>query len=97
MNIPVTIVTGTQFDADYGDSAILTIVFTTQAEITYKAGTTLYFYAVIAEGATSQTVCFEMTGGDNPLPVGSTSYTIENTLDFTGAATATGKVYYTAP
>lgn len=96
MDIPVSIVSGTPFNTDYGEAGILTVVFTTQGIITYKTGTTLYFYAVITEGATSQTVCFEVTGGDNPLPAGASSFTIANTSDFTDAATATGAVYYTA-
>lgn len=96
MNIPVSIVSGTPFDTDYGEAGILTVVFTTQGDITYKTGTTLYFDAVITEGATSQTVCFEVTGGANPLPAGASSFTIANTSDFTVAATATGAVYYTA-
>lgn len=96
MDIPVSIVTGTSFDTNYGETGILKVEFTTQGEITYKTGTTLYFYAVITEGATSQTVCFEVVGGDNPLPAGSSSFIIENTSDFTSAATASGAVYYTA-
>lgn len=96
MDIPVTIVSGTPFDADSGESGILEVVFTTQDEITYKAGTDLYFYAVITEGSASQTVCFKASGGSNPLPEGDTSFTIPNTSEFTAAATAAGSVYYTA-
>ncbi len=96
MEIPVTIATGTAFDVDYGETAILTVSFTTESQIVYKEDTTLYFYADITEDLISQTVCFELTGGANPLPTGTTSYTIPNTSDFTDAATATGKVYYTA-
>lgn len=96
MDIPVTIANGTAFDADYGESAILMISFTTQNPIAYETGTALYFFAVITEDLISQTVCFELSGGADPLPAGTTTYTIENTSDFTDAATATGKVYYTA-
>lgn len=96
MDIPVTIAAGTAFDADYGESAILTVSFTTESQIVYKEDTTLYFYAVITEDLVSQTVCFEVSGGANPLPVGTTSYTIPNTSDFTDAAIASGKVYYSA-
>lgn len=96
MDIPVSIVSGTPFNTDLGEAGILNVEFTTQGEITYKAGSTLYFYAVITEGATSQTVCFPLTGGDNPLPAGSSMFTIENTSEFTVAATASGAVYYTA-
>jgi hypothetical protein len=96
MDIPVSITNGTAFDTDYGETAILNIAFTTANPITYEASTTLYFYAVITEGATSQTVCFELTGGANPFPASTTPYTIPNTSDFTAAATATGKVYYSA-
>ncbi|ODU55737.1 MAG: hypothetical protein ABT01_05540 [Clostridium sp. SCN 57-10] len=96
MDIPVTIASGTAFDADLGETGVMTIVFTTQANITYKTGTALYFHAVITEGANSQTVCFELTGGANPYVAGEKSFTIANTKDFTDAATATGKVYYTA-
>ena len=96
MEIPVTIATGTAFSTDYGETAILTVSFTTQAQITYKADTTLYFYADITEDLISQTVCFELSGGANPFPASTTSYTIPNTSNFTEDATATGKVYYTA-
>ena len=96
MDVPVTITNGTAFDTDYGETAILIITFTTANAITYETGTTLYFYAVITEDLISQTVCFELTGGANPLPAGATAYTIANTSDFTDAATATGKVYYSA-
>lgn len=96
MEILVSIANGTAFDTDFGETAILTVSFTTANPITYATGTTLYFFAVITEGLVSQTVCFELSGGANPLPAGTTSYTIANTLDFTVAATATGKVYYTA-
>lgn len=96
MDIPVSIVNATPFNTDLGEAGILRVVFTTQGEITYKTGTTLYFYAVITEDSTSQTVCFEVVGGDNPFPAGATSFTIENASDFTSAATVTGAVYYTA-
>jgi hypothetical protein len=96
MDIPVTITNGTPFDSDLGEEGILTVVFTTETEITYKANTTLYFYAEITEDALEQTVCFPLDGADNPLPIGSTSFTIENTTGFTSAASATGRVYYTA-
>ena len=96
MDIPVTIATGTEFDPDYGDTAILMVSFTTQSSITYKTGTILYFYAVITEDLTSQTVCFELSGGANPLLAGTKTFTIPNASEFTDAATATGKVYYTA-
>lgn len=96
MDIPVTIVSGTPFDTDYGESGILEVAFTTQGEIVYKAGTDLYFYAVITEGSASQTVCFKVSGGSNPLPAGDTSFTIPNTSEFTVAAAAAGAVYYTA-
>lgn len=96
MDIPVTITNGTAFDTDYGETAILFVQFTTANPITYETGTTLHFYAVITEGATSQTVCFELSGGANPFPASTKSYTIPNTEDFTASATATGKVYYTA-
>jgi hypothetical protein len=96
MTIPVSITNGTAFDADLGESAILDIAFTTANPITYETGTALYFLAVITEDATSQTVCFELTGAANPLPAGTQTYTIPNAMDFTGDADATGKVYYTA-
>jgi hypothetical protein len=95
MDIPVTIASGTPFDSNLGEESILTIVFTTQEAITYKEGTTLYFYAEITEDLLEQTVCFPLSGGANPLPIGSTSFTIENTEGFTDEAEATGKIYYT--
>jgi len=96
MTIPVTITAGTPFDENLGDSALLTISFITDDDITYKTGTPLYFYAVISEGTISETVCFKLSGGDNPLLEGTTSFVIENSMDFTDSATATGKIYYTA-
>jgi hypothetical protein len=96
MDVTVSITNGTAFDTDYGETAILIVSFVTANSITYEASTTLYFYAVITEGATSQTVCFELTGGANPFPASTTAYTIPNTESFTASATATGKVYYTA-
>jgi hypothetical protein len=96
MDVTVSITNGTAFDTDFGETAILIVSFETANPITYKASTILYFFAVITEGATSQTVCFELSGGANPLPASTTSYTIPNTEAFTVAATATGKVYYTA-
>lgn len=96
MDVPVTIQQGTALDTDYGDSAILTVNFTTSADIMYKANTTLYFYAVLTEGTTSQTICFETTGSTGTLAAGSTPFTIGNVSNFTAAATAAGKIYYTA-
>jgi enolase len=96
MDVSVTIQNGTAFDTDLGDTAILTVSFTTANAITYEASTPLYFYAEITENLISQTVCFEMDGGANPLPAGTNAYTIENSSAFTASATATGKVYYTA-
>jgi hypothetical protein len=96
MEVPVTITTGTAFDINYGDTAILTVAFETAAAITYKASSTLYFYAVITEDTTTETVCFELTGGANPLPANTYPYVVPNTSAFTDAATATGKVYYTS-
>lgn|GEM_PF-1376396 len=95
MDIPVSINNGTPFDSDLGEEGILTVVFTNTSEITYKANSTLYFYAEITEDTLEQTVCFALSGGANPLPVGSTSFTIENSEGFTSAAEATGKIYYT--
>ena len=96
MEILVTPLTITAFDEDLGEEGLLTLSFTTAAQITYKANTTLYFYAVITEGANTQTVCLTLTGGANPLPIGTTSFTIPNTEGFTDQATAAGTVYYTA-
>lgn len=96
MDIPVTVTSATAFDADLGEEGILTVVFTTSDPITYKANTTLYFYAKITEDALEQIVCFPLSGADNPLPAGSVPFTIENATGFTDAATATGTVYYTA-
>lgn len=94
MDIPVTIATGTAFDNNLGDTAILTVKFNTAADITYKANTKLYFYANITEGATTETVCFSTTGASGTLAAGTTPFTIGNDSSFTAAATATGKVYY---
>ncbi|MCE5236362.1 MAG: hypothetical protein ABFC62_06915 [Clostridiaceae bacterium] len=95
MEIPVTPLIVTEFDSDLGEEGILTIAFTTAGPITYKTGTTLYFYAVITENLVSQTVCFTLSGGANPLPADTYSFTIPNDSDFTNAATAEGIVYYT--
>ena len=94
MDIPVTLTNGTALDSNLGDAALLNVNFTTSADITYKANTKLYFYAVLTEGTTTQTVCFGMNGASGTLAAGTTPFTIGNDSSFTAAATAAGKVYY---